>query len=160
MEHWESEHGIFNAILYGHIDFTSDPWPSISPGAKDLMRKMLNSDPKQRLTAFQVLNHPWIKEDGEAPDTPLENANLDRLKQFRAMNKFKKVALRRYITIEELQQALHEFGINDGRDINEIISEVDADHDGRIDYDEFVAMMRKGNLETAQNPKKRRDVFV
>lgn len=38
--------------------------------------------------------HPWIKEDGEAPDTPLDNAVLDRLKQFRAMNNFKKVALR------------------------------------------------------------------
>ena len=30
--------------------------------------------------------------------------------------------------------------------------------DGRINYDEFVAMMRKGNPEA--NPKKRRDVFV
>ncbi|KAG5517363.1 hypothetical protein RHGRI_037943 [Rhododendron griersonianum] len=255
----ESEHGIFNAILRGHVDFTSDPWPSISTGAKDLVRKMLNSDPKQRLTAFEVLAHSWIKEDGEAPDTPLDNAVLDRLKQFRAMNKFKKVALRviagclseeeimglkqmfkgmdtdnsgtitleelkqglakqgtklseyevkqlmeaadadgngtidydefitatmhlnrmdreehlytafqyfdkdnsGYITIEELQQALREFGMNDGRDIQEIISEVDADNDGRIDYDEFVAMMRKGNPEAAQNPKKRRDgVFV
>ena len=39
-------------------------------------------------------DHPWIKEDGEAPDRPLDNAVLNRLKQFRAMNKFKKVALR------------------------------------------------------------------
>lgn len=38
--------------------------------------------------------HPWIKEDGEAPDTPLDNAVIDRLKQFTAMNNFKKVALR------------------------------------------------------------------
>ncbi|XVF69526.1 hypothetical protein PTKIN_Ptkin11bG0088900 [Pterospermum kingtungense] len=253
----ESEHGIFNSILRGHIDFTSDPWPSISPQAKDLVRKMLNSDPKQRLTAIQVLNHPWIKEDGEAPDTPLDNAVLSRLKQFKAMNQFKKVALRviagclseeeimglkemfkgmdtdnsgtitleelkqglakqgtklseyevkqlmeaadadgngtidydefitatmhmnrmdkedhlyhafqhfdkdnsGYITTEELEQALREYGMDDGRDIKEILSEVDADNDGRINYDEFVAMMRKGNPEAA-NPKKRRDVFV
>ncbi|XP_030522240.2 calcium-dependent protein kinase 34 [Rhodamnia argentea] len=252
----ESENGIFNAILRGQLDFTSDPWPSISPGAKDLVRKMLNSDPKQRLTAFQVLSHPWIKEDGEAPDTPLDNAVLNRLKQFRAMNKFKKAALRviagclseeeimglkemfkgmdtdnsgtitleelkqglskqgtrlseyevkqlmeaadadgngtidydefitatmhmnrmdreehlytafqyfdkdnsGFITTEELEQALREFGMHDGRDIKEILSEVDADNDGRINYDEFVAMMRKGNPDP--NPKKRRDVFV
>ncbi|KAK4763071.1 hypothetical protein SAY86_008839 [Trapa natans] len=252
----ENENGIFNAILTGHIDFTSDPWPAISPGAKDLVKKMLNTDRSQRLTAFQVLNHPWIKEDGEAPDTPLDNAVLGRLKQFRAMNKFKKVALRviagclseeeirglkemfkgidadnngtitldelkqglsqqgtklsehevkqlmeaadadgngiidyeefitatmhmnrmdreehlytafqyfdkdnsGYITTEELEQALREFGMQDGKDIKEIISEVDADDDGRVNYDEFVAMMRKGNPE---GPKKRRDdVFV
>nr|GMD69728.1 calcium-dependent protein kinase 17-like [Ipomoea batatas] len=252
----ESENGIFNAILRGHVDFSSDPWPAISPGAKDLVKKMLNSDHKQRLTALEVLNHPWIKEDGEAPDTPLDNAVLDRLKQFRAMNKFKKVALRviagclseeeimglkdmlrtmdtdgsgtitleelkqglskqgtklseyevkqlmeaadadgngtidyeefitatmqmnrmdreehlyiafqyfdkdnsGYITIEELEQALREFGMSDGKDIKEIISEVDSDHDGRINYDEFVAMMKKGNPDAAANPKKRRDV--
>ncbi|VFQ95483.1 unnamed protein product [Cuscuta campestris] len=252
----ESENGIFNAILRGHVDFSSDPWPSISPGAKDLVKKMLNPDPKQRLTAFQVLNHGWIKEDGEAPDTPLDNAVLERLKQFRAMNKFKKVALRviagclseeeimglkemfksmdtdgsgtitleelkqglakqgtklseyevkqlmeaadadgngtidyeefitatmhmnrmdreehlytafqyfdkdnsGYITIEELEQALREFGMNDGKDIKEIISEVDGDNDGRINYDEFAAMMKKGSPDAAANPKKRRDV--
>jgi calcium-dependent protein kinase len=51
----ESEHGIFNAILRGHVDFTSEPWPSISSGAKDLVRKMLNTDTTKRLTALQVL---------------------------------------------------------------------------------------------------------
>ncbi|PIN26126.1 Ca2+/calmodulin-dependent protein kinase, EF-Hand protein superfamily [Handroanthus impetiginosus] len=253
----ESENGIFNAILRGHVDFSSDPWPAISNGAKDLVRKMLNSDPKQRLTAYEVLNHPWIKEDGEAPDTPLDNAVLERLKQFRAMNQFKKVALRviagclseeeivglkqmfkgmdtdnsgtitleelkqglakqgtklseyevkqlmeaadadgngtidyeefitatmhmnrmdreehlytafqyfdkdnsGYITIEELEQALREFGMDNGKDIREIITEVDSDNDGRINYDEFVAMMKKGNPEASANPKKRRDGF-
>jgi hypothetical protein len=39
-------------------------------------------------------DHPWIKEDGEAPDTPLDNAVMNRLKQFKAMNQFKKAALR------------------------------------------------------------------
>lgn len=32
--------------------------------------------------------------------------------------------------------------------------------DGRINYDEFVAMMKKGNPDAGMNPKKRRDVFV
>ncbi|KVH91405.1 Calcium-binding EF-hand [Cynara cardunculus var. scolymus] len=195
---WSIEHGIFNAILRGHVDFTSDPWPSISPQAKDLVRKMLNSDPKQRLTAYQVLSHSWIKEDGEAPDKPLDNAVMGRLKQFRAMNKFKKViagclseeeimGLKEMfrgmdtdnsgtITLEELkqglskqgtklsekemEQAIREYGMNDGREIKEIVSEIDTDNDGRINYDEFVAMMRKGNKETSVNPKRRRDSFV
>lgn len=39
-------------------------------------------------------DHPWIREDGDAPDTPLDNAVLNRLKQFSAMHKFKKAALR------------------------------------------------------------------
>jgi calcium-dependent protein kinase len=39
-------------------------------------------------------DHPWIREDGEAPDKPLDITVIGRMKQFRAMNKLKKVALK------------------------------------------------------------------
>jgi len=52
----ENEDGIFDAVLRGHIDFSSDPWPSISNGAKDLVKKMLQQDPKERLTAAEILS--------------------------------------------------------------------------------------------------------
>ncbi|ONM57706.1 calcium dependent protein kinase8 [Zea mays] len=51
----ETEKGIFDAILHEEIDFESQPWPSISESAKDLVRKMLTRDPKKRLTSAQVL---------------------------------------------------------------------------------------------------------
>jgi len=183
-----------------------------------------------------------MREDGDAPDIALDNVVLVRMKQFTAMNKFKKVALKviadslseeeimglkemfknmdtdnsgtitfeelkrgfarlgsklselevkqlmdatdldgngtidylefitatmhinrtekqdrlytafqyfdkdnsGYITKEELQQALKNYGMGDPKTIKEIIDEVDTDNDGRIDYDEFVAMMNKG----------------
>lgn len=34
----------------------------------------------------------------------------------------------RYITIEEMEQAIREYGMNDGRDIKEIVSEIDTDN--------------------------------
>jgi serine/threonine protein kinase len=52
----ENEDGIFDAVLHSHIDFSSDPWPSISNGAKDLVKKMLRQDPKERLTAAEILS--------------------------------------------------------------------------------------------------------
>lgn len=51
----ESEAGIFRQILRGKLDLESDPWPSISDSAKDLVRKMLTRDPTKRLTAHEVL---------------------------------------------------------------------------------------------------------
>lgn len=51
----ESEQGIFEQVLHGDLDFSSDPWPAISESAKDLVRKMLVRDPRRRLTAHQVL---------------------------------------------------------------------------------------------------------
>ena len=40
------------------------------------------------------IGHPWICENGVAPDRALDPAVLSRLKQFSAMNKLKKMALR------------------------------------------------------------------
>lgn len=39
-------------------------------------------------------DHPWMRVDGDASDKPLDIAVLTRMKQFRAMNKLKKVALK------------------------------------------------------------------
>lgn len=38
--------------------------------------------------------HPWVQVDGVAPDKPLDSAVLTRLKQFSAMDKLKKIAIR------------------------------------------------------------------
>jgi serine/threonine protein kinase len=51
----ETEQGIFEQVLKGELDFISEPWPSISESAKDLVRRMLVRDPKKRLTAHEVL---------------------------------------------------------------------------------------------------------
>uniref|UniRef100_A0A452ZEF1 non-specific serine/threonine protein kinase n=1 Tax=Aegilops tauschii subsp. strangulata TaxID=200361 RepID=A0A452ZEF1_AEGTS len=127
----QSEHGIFNSILRGQVDFNNDPWPRISGGAKDLVRKMLTSDPRRRISAHDVLNHPWIKEDGEAPDTLIDNAVLGRLKQFTAMNQFKKAALR------VIAGCLSEEEI---RGLKEMFKSMDSDNSGTITVDE----LRKG----------------
>ncbi|KAK8623991.1 hypothetical protein V6N13_065350 [Hibiscus sabdariffa] len=236
----DTEAGVFKQILHGKLNFTSEPWPNISESAKDLIRKMLERHPRSRISAHQVLCHPWIVDD-RAPDKPLDSAVLSRLKQFSAMNKLKKLALRviaerlseeeigglkelfkmidtdnsgtitfqelkdglkkvgselmeseiralmeaadidnngsidycefiaatlhmnkmereenilaaftyfdkdgsGYITIDELQQACQEYGLGDVP-LEDVIREIDQDNDGRIDYGEFTAMMRKG----------------
>lgn len=240
----ETEKGIFDAILEGQIDFDSEPWPTISNSAKDLVRKMLTQDPKKRINSAQVLEHPWIQ-GGEASDKPIDSAVLSRMKQFRAMNKLKQLALKviaenlseeeikglkamftnidtdnsgtityeelrtglarlgstlsevevkqlmeaadvdgngtidyiefitatmhrhklereehlfkafqyfdtdrsGFITRDELETAMKEYGMGDDATIKEIISEVDADNDGRINYEEFCAMMRSGTTQ-------------
>lgn len=46
------------------------------------------------LSFFLCTGHPWIQIGGVAPDKPLDSAVLSRLKQFSAMNKLKKIAIR------------------------------------------------------------------
>lgn len=56
--HVETEQGVAQAIIRSVIDFKRDPWPRVSDNAKDLVKKMLNPEPKQRLTAQEVLGNP------------------------------------------------------------------------------------------------------
>ncbi|KAG8044271.1 hypothetical protein GUJ93_ZPchr0137g29189 [Zizania palustris] len=49
-----------------------------------------------------------------------------------------------YITRDELEQAMSENGMSSEANIKEVLDEGDKDKDGRIDYEEFVEMMRKG----------------
>lgn len=76
------------------MDFKRDPWPKVSDSAKDLVKKMLNPDPKLRLTAQEVLDHPWLQNAKKAPNVSLGETVRARLKQFSVMNKLKKRALR------------------------------------------------------------------
>ncbi|KAG2698585.1 hypothetical protein I3760_07G157800 [Carya illinoinensis] len=124
----ETETGIFRQILKGKLDFESAPWPSISESAKDLIRKMLERDPTKRISAHEVLCHPWIVDDRVAPDKPLDSAVLSRLKQFSAMNKLKKMALR--VIAERLSE--EEIG-----GLKELFKMIDTDSSGTITFEEL-----------------------
>ncbi|XP_053448883.1 ribosomal protein S6 kinase alpha-2 isoform X1 [Nycticebus coucang] len=51
---------ILARIGSGKYALSGGNWDSISDAAKDVVSKMLHVDPHQRLTAVQVLRHPWI----------------------------------------------------------------------------------------------------
>ncbi|PON71162.1 Serine/threonine protein kinase [Parasponia andersonii] len=57
----DSEEEIFKMVLHDHLDFSSDPWPSISEGAKDLVNRMLDKEPSRRISAHDILRHPWVQ---------------------------------------------------------------------------------------------------
>ncbi|CAI7896868.1 unnamed protein product [Closterium sp. NIES-54] len=51
---------IFKSVLWGHLDFDTDPWPQVSDAAKDLVRRMLCKNYAKRITVEAILRHPWI----------------------------------------------------------------------------------------------------
>ncbi|XP_015925252.1 ribosomal protein S6 kinase 2 beta isoform X2 [Parasteatoda tepidariorum] len=53
------------------VDLNSGNWVSISSYAKDLVKMMLHVDPKQRCRAADILNHPWILNKSQLPDSQL-----------------------------------------------------------------------------------------
>ncbi|XP_051044451.1 MAP kinase-interacting serine/threonine-protein kinase 1 isoform X3 [Phodopus roborovskii] len=60
---------LFESIQEGKYEFPDKDWSHISNEAKDLISKLLVRDAKQRLSAAQVLQHPWVQ--GQAPERGL-----------------------------------------------------------------------------------------
>lgn len=58
---------LHKVILNGSYGFSGE---IISDGARDLMRKLIETDPRKRLNATQCLRHPWLlsSDEGEAID--------------------------------------------------------------------------------------------
>ncbi|GAB2268032.1 hypothetical protein Dimus_003009 [Dionaea muscipula] len=57
------------------------------------MRECQGLVPKKRITAAEVLEHPWITVGGEASNKLIDSVVLSRREQFMAMNKLKKLSL-------------------------------------------------------------------
>ncbi|XP_055282224.1 serine/threonine-protein kinase DCLK1 isoform X2 [Moschus berezovskii] len=55
---------LFDQILMGQVDFPSPYWDNVSDSAKELITMMLLVDVDQRFSAVQVLEHPWVNDDG------------------------------------------------------------------------------------------------
>uniref|UniRef100_A0A8C6PP17 non-specific serine/threonine protein kinase n=1 Tax=Nothobranchius furzeri TaxID=105023 RepID=A0A8C6PP17_NOTFU len=58
---------ILARIGSGKFSLSGGYWTSVSAEAKDLVSKMLHVDPHQRLTATQVLRHPWVTRRDQLP---------------------------------------------------------------------------------------------
>ena len=59
-------------------------WDEVSVEAKDLISKLMEKDPNQRISATEALKHPWILKQVHKPfDKTLANNAIDNMKQFR-----------------------------------------------------------------------------
>uniref|UniRef100_A0AAQ5Z175 Ribosomal protein S6 kinase n=1 Tax=Amphiprion ocellaris TaxID=80972 RepID=A0AAQ5Z175_AMPOC len=69
--HEDTAEEILAQIGSGKFIITGGNWDLVSDAAKDIVVKMLHVDPHQRLTAPQVLRHPWIVERDQLSDKSL-----------------------------------------------------------------------------------------
>ncbi|KAL5546303.1 hypothetical protein UlMin_005990 [Ulmus minor] len=112
------------------IDFNSGSWPKVSDNAKDLVKKMLDPDPKRRITAQEVLDHPWLPNANIAPKVSLGETSKARHKEYN----------RGKISSDELEVGFRYLSHHiPDLDFRTLMEAVDGDKDGYLDYGEFVA---------------------
>uniref|UniRef100_A0A8C8DC47 non-specific serine/threonine protein kinase n=1 Tax=Oryzias sinensis TaxID=183150 RepID=A0A8C8DC47_9TELE len=96
---------LFDSIQQGKYEFPDKDWAHITDGAKDLISKLLVRDSTRRLSAAQVLKHPWVQ--GNAPERGLptphilqRNSSTKDLTQFAA----EAIAFNRQLSQHDEQQ--------------------------------------------------------
>ena len=178
----DTDDEIFKAILKGKIQFPSPEWDNISNDAKELIQKMCCS-PEKRLTAEQVLNEIWVKDNAPNSSKVLLPVMLDGIKKYAKSNKFRKAVLT-YIasrlsdkeikkikeifqnidtnndgklSLEELKKAVALSGELKIEHVNEIFKSIDTDNSGNIEYTEFISASIEKNIYL--NEEKLKDAF-
>ncbi|XWS48638.1 hypothetical protein CRYUN_Cryun13aG0093200 [Craigia yunnanensis] len=85
-----TESGIFRSVLRADPNFDDSPWPSVSPEAKDFLKRLLNKDHRKRMTAAQALTHPWLRDENHA--VPLDILIYKLVKSYIRATPFKRAA--------------------------------------------------------------------
>ncbi|KAI4327477.1 hypothetical protein L6164_019932 [Bauhinia variegata] len=108
-----TESGIFRAVLKADPCFNESPWPSLSAEAKDFVKRLLNKDPRKRMTAAQALSHPWIKNYKDIK-VPLDILIFKLMKTYMRSSSLRKAALRalsKTLTVDELFYLKEQFAL-------------------------------------------------
>lgn len=134
------------------VDFPAVEWDSVTAEALELTRKLLEKNPKKRLSAEQALQHKWIQ-DPQKP-SPFGNPSalsvsiFEGLQRYQNQNKLKKAVL------QLLAKDLSEFQI---QDLRRKFLALDKAGDGLISADELA----KGMEELGYNmPRKELDQIM
>ncbi|KAM8867135.1 MAP kinase-activated protein kinase 2 [Synchiropus splendidus] len=68
--------GMKKRIRMGQYEFPNPEWSDVSDEAKQLIRTLLKTEPTQRMTITEFMNHPWINQSMEVPQTPLHTSRV------------------------------------------------------------------------------------
>ena len=166
-----SDSAIYQKIMEMKFTFPENQWKYVSKEAKDLLCHMLAPE-KTRYNAEKVLQHPWFKNANSIPFSSLQ-FNISYFLDYIHGSSIKKMALMfiasrldeneinnlknvfsafdkgkdGQISFEELRQGLIQLKSNriTEQDVVFLFKALDVDHNGKIDYSEFIA----GTLQRA-----------
>ena len=155
------------ALERGLYSMEAPEWEDVSQTGKNLVRRMLQVDPRRRISAEEAYSDPWVQQAlSPRIDRQRTLALLDNLASFRAESKMYRAVLSFIVTQlissseeqelvksfraldysgtgkiskADLEQGVQAAGITFSQQmVEDIVRHVDADKNGFIDYTEFL----------------------
>ena len=126
----QDDNDIMERVATGIYDLESPPFDKISKSALDLIRKLLNMDINQRISAEQALNHAWFKENksqelyNQINDNDTMKNLIENLKNYKRTSVIQETAL---------AYLVHHFPqIKDVINSCKLFNQIDKSGDGKI----------------------------
>lgn len=164
-------------IIAGQYTLAEEPWSHVSEPAKDLIRGLLKVNPRERLGAHDMHNHPWLHHEHHINSCrkTLSHA-LTNMQSFHKQSglshlctgvlarQMDETALHDLhqtftqldddedgtISISEFRRAWKEMGVACPEDVEQLFQDLDMDGNGRMDYTEFVAACMDRKMRTQE----------
>ncbi|KAG6415655.1 hypothetical protein SASPL_123069 [Salvia splendens] len=108
-----TESGIFRAVVKAEPTYEEPPWPTLSSEAKDFVKRLLNKDPRKRMSAAQAMCHPWLRNTSNVK-APLDILIFKLMKAYMRSSPLRKAALRalsKTLTADELFYLREQFAL-------------------------------------------------
>ncbi|KAI3783860.1 hypothetical protein L1987_42948 [Smallanthus sonchifolius] len=112
-----TESGIFRSVVKSDPNLDGSPWPSVSPEAKDFVKRLLNKDHRKRMSACQALTHPWLRDKNH--DVPFDILVYKLVKSYVRATPLRRAALKalsKALTEDELKYLSAQFNLLEPKD--------------------------------------------
>ena len=140
-------------IINCDYTFADEVWASVSEQAKGLVQALLTGDAKARLTAEEVLAHPWVADEGVATADAIKD-HSSRFSKFNARRRFRVAAFAciagsMRAVRRNLRDMLGDVKFNE-KELHEIQAKFQSSSQAgetSVTYDEFVKVLNQLNLQ-------------
>eukprot|EP00195_Chlamydomonas_chlamydogama_P002656 CAMPEP_0202921416 /NCGR_PEP_ID=MMETSP1392-20130828/77385_1 /ASSEMBLY_ACC=CAM_ASM_000868 /TAXON_ID=225041 /ORGANISM="Chlamydomonas chlamydogama, Strain SAG 11-48b" /LENGTH=597 /DNA_ID=CAMNT_0049614987 /DNA_START=209 /DNA_END=2002 /DNA_ORIENTATION=+ len=142
----ESLTDVWRAILMQEINWNAPELHQLSRSAADFLRSLLERDPNKRPSAFQALQHSWVREEGTAAELPLGGSVVQRLQRFSTYGHLKQMVLK--MIVEEIQDeqkpaAALQTPTEVVKGLQDLFQQLDTDKSGAISLDELSTGLKR-----------------
>jgi calcium-dependent protein kinase len=128
---------ILSNVKKGVFDKHTYPYPLLSANAKDLINKLLQYEPKKRITADQAIEHPWFKsaefkKKDKVNAIPIELAKqlIQNMTKYRSDNMLKCAVIAYLVHHITNTEACFE--------ASKLFIKIDLNYDGKIEKNELI----------------------
>jgi calcium-dependent protein kinase len=125
---------IMAKVMRGVYSVSHGTWGKVSIGAKNFLMKLLKYNPRERLSALEALNDPWLRQHSsqgeEATSSALVSGTLSSLKAHHTSKKLQQ-GLRTYIATLLVSD-------QEKRRLGKVFKKLDTDGDGKLSPEELI----------------------